>query len=271
MPFNNSIAGGNGTLVRNQLQSENFVAGVSGWRISKNGNSEFNNGIFRGSLAIGTAPAQHAIINPGNGDILDVYDASGNLVAQIIGSGTYINYLFSGATAVQHMRYQSTGMVGLSDGDSSLMAYQFDPTGTALPNRPQLTITVANNAANHVYQLKMQAGSDAGPELPTMTGTEQGITGTVTQSSVVGSNNLIFAGDFTGVTDAAGKVVVTHGAGFTPSKVFVQVHDTGTPTFGDVDVMNGSVNATTFQVFCTSFTGVTRASATVSFYYFCIK
>lgn len=89
MPFNNDIAGGNGTLVRNWIQSVNFVAGVSGWRISKDGNAEFNNGTFRGSIEVGPIPGQHFIVNnPGTGDVIDVYDSSNRLVAKIDNQGS---------------------------------------------------------------------------------------------------------------------------------------------------------------------------------------
>jgi hypothetical protein len=51
--FRNSILGGNGTLVRPQMQSPDYVAGVSGWIIRRDGTVEFNNGIFRGTIVNG--------------------------------------------------------------------------------------------------------------------------------------------------------------------------------------------------------------------------
>lgn len=45
---------GNATIdfakISDTLQSTNFVSGSTGWRIRKNGNAEFNNGTFRGTL-----------------------------------------------------------------------------------------------------------------------------------------------------------------------------------------------------------------------------
>jgi hypothetical protein len=49
-PFRNSILGGNGTLVRPQMRSPNYVPGVSGWIIRRDGSVEFNNGTFRGVI-----------------------------------------------------------------------------------------------------------------------------------------------------------------------------------------------------------------------------
>jgi len=269
VPFRDPIAGGNGALVINHLQSDNFVSGVSGWQLAKNGNMEVNNGTFRGSVQVGVPPAAHTFLNPGNGDVMDTYDAQGNLVAQIIASGTYINYLFTGGVATQHMRYQSTGMVGLSDGDSSLSAIQFDPTGTALPTQARTTITVANNAGTHVYFLRLTSGSDSGAVLQTMTGNERGVGGSIMQSDQVSTNNLVHSGDVTGVTDANGNLTITHGASFTPTMAKVQVHDTGllTSSFGVATVVNGTINATTFQIHCVNYNGSVRTSASVSVYY----
>lgn len=51
------VAGVN--LVREAIQSPNFITGLSGWRIARNGDAEFNNLAARGSIQIGgTPPAQ---------------------------------------------------------------------------------------------------------------------------------------------------------------------------------------------------------------------
>lgn len=63
MPFNNPIVGGNDTLIRAKIQSENYVPGVDGWRISRNGNAEFNDIIVRGSGIFGPNPGRHIEIN----------------------------------------------------------------------------------------------------------------------------------------------------------------------------------------------------------------
>src|SRR5258708_12190146 len=53
--FTDSILAGQGSLARPFIKSPNFLAGVRGWAIYKNGNVEFNNGIFRGNLQVGSA------------------------------------------------------------------------------------------------------------------------------------------------------------------------------------------------------------------------
>ncbi len=56
MAFSNPITGGQGALIRPAIKSPNYVAGVSGWSINKNGSAEFNNIVIRGGTVIsGTA------------------------------------------------------------------------------------------------------------------------------------------------------------------------------------------------------------------------
>lgn len=52
------ITAGN-TLVREAIQSQNFVTGLSGWQIKANGDAEFNNLIARGEVIVGTVPGPH--------------------------------------------------------------------------------------------------------------------------------------------------------------------------------------------------------------------
>jgi len=51
MAFNNPIVGGT-TLIREAIKSPNYVPGVSGWSINKDGSAEFNDVTIRGSLIV---------------------------------------------------------------------------------------------------------------------------------------------------------------------------------------------------------------------------
>lgn len=55
MTFTNAILAGV-TLVRDAIQSEGFVTGVTGWRISRDGNAEFNDVTIRGEVEVGDTP-----------------------------------------------------------------------------------------------------------------------------------------------------------------------------------------------------------------------
>jgi hypothetical protein len=48
--FAHDIAGGQGNLIVTSLQSPNFVSGVSGWQVSRNGNAQFNSLSIRGTF-----------------------------------------------------------------------------------------------------------------------------------------------------------------------------------------------------------------------------
>lgn len=48
--FKNSILGGAETLIRSAIKSFNYVAGVAGWRIARDGTAEFANATIRGTV-----------------------------------------------------------------------------------------------------------------------------------------------------------------------------------------------------------------------------
>lgn len=62
MPFTSPVVAGV-QLVRNAIQSQNFVTGVAGWRIARDGSAEFNNGTFRGNVIVGPTSSAHVTID----------------------------------------------------------------------------------------------------------------------------------------------------------------------------------------------------------------
>ena len=67
MTFRNSVVGGT-TLVRPAIKSPNFVTGVSGWSIDRNGSAEFNDITIRGSngsaaITIGPSTGPQVVID----------------------------------------------------------------------------------------------------------------------------------------------------------------------------------------------------------------
>lgn len=73
--FQHDVAGGQGNLVVPSMQSPNFVDGVQGWQISKDGSAEFNNLEIRGSF-FGT----DYIINSSGTFAYSGTPAAGNLI-----------------------------------------------------------------------------------------------------------------------------------------------------------------------------------------------
>jgi len=99
MPFGNPILGGGGALVRSEIRSPNYVAGVSGWSIQRSGSAEFADVTVRGGVFIspsisGTVSGQATYDTPTiETGTLDgpTLDGSGEIVAS--GQLASANYL----------------------------------------------------------------------------------------------------------------------------------------------------------------------------------
>lgn len=63
MGFRNAIAAGT-KLVRDALESPNFIAGLQGWTIRKDGSSEFSDSVIRGTITSGDLAGSHIVIDP---------------------------------------------------------------------------------------------------------------------------------------------------------------------------------------------------------------
>ena len=83
--FNNPIAGGD-FLVRPQLQSPNFVTGVSGWSINRDGSAEFQNLLARATIILGNVSGAHILLDSTTG-VIQVFNSSGTLVGIIDSTG----------------------------------------------------------------------------------------------------------------------------------------------------------------------------------------
>jgi hypothetical protein len=89
MSFQNPITGGQGALIRPAIKSPNFVEGVSGWSIDRNGDAEFNNGTFRGVVTASTFEGTDFAISPAGAFFYSGTPATGNLILSIANaSGT---------------------------------------------------------------------------------------------------------------------------------------------------------------------------------------
>lgn len=84
MEFSNGIVGGSDELVRNGIQSRGYVAGVTGWRINRAGDAEFNDVTIRGSLVASDGTDSVVITNTSNPRI-QFFKSGVVLPAEIIG------------------------------------------------------------------------------------------------------------------------------------------------------------------------------------------
>lgn len=76
--FQHDIAGGQGDLIIQALQSPNFLSGSTGWQIAKSGSAEFNNLTLRG-----TFDGTDFVVNSAGAFFYSGTPALGNLIASI--------------------------------------------------------------------------------------------------------------------------------------------------------------------------------------------
>jgi len=95
--FSNPVVGGeNGELVRRSIQSPDYVPGVSGWSINRDGSAEFNNVTIRldlttGSIVVGPDTGPQVVIRTTTAGLIEFptnesYESTGN-AANILSFG----------------------------------------------------------------------------------------------------------------------------------------------------------------------------------------
>jgi hypothetical protein len=75
LEFDNPITGGQGTLVRPQIKSPDYIPGVSGWIIRADGTAEFNNVTVRGEVLVTDPDGSYVHIfneDPGDGAVVEM-------------------------------------------------------------------------------------------------------------------------------------------------------------------------------------------------------
>lgn len=243
MPFTNEIAGGQGSLVRNWLQSQNFVTGVSGWQIRKDGNVEFNNGTFRGSITSGTNPGQHIVLNNGlTGDAIDVYDSSNRLVAFIDNNGV-IGTILQPSQDEAALRGNSLGFGRLND-PPFLGAGMAGIASKTIGCQTNINSGQATNTTNQssltLWDSKRQAQD-------IIWASQRAITGLLVQTDATSpiQNNLIHMSQYGVTYAAAGNAqVFNHGCAFTPAGCIVSFDDGSATNSATVSVSTGLITAT---------------------------
>lgn len=170
MTFSNPITGGQGTLVRPAIKSPDYVPGVSGWSINRDGTVEFNNGTFRGTITaaeiVGAVFASSLTnpaiwINQDDANSMRVYGADGTLLVEIganVGSlGSCVFYDQPNNRAVDigvEIQWNTAPSGGLFTPFVSLY-----PTANGLLFNTQLTSGIALDVPHGAW-VRLEAGSD---------------------------------------------------------------------------------------------------------------
>jgi len=207
------------------------------------------------------------ILNPVTGDAVDVYDSANELIMDINSNGVVQTY--ATGFSPQQTEQRGDGIYYIDNTLGSTAHVILRPT-TNVSQQPAILLNVKNGNFTSDYTLAVLAASWNGTGTATLVGNERGVGGSMVQSDGASSNNLMHCEAVTGTTDASGFFTFVHHASFTPNMIFTQVHDTGTPAFGNIDVIDGSITSTQATVYCVNFNGTARTLATVSFWIMCM-
>lgn len=102
MAFQNDVVGGI-TLVRPAIRSADYVPGVSGWSINRDGSAEFSNVTTRGPVVV---------MSPTTGEVLASIGANGNVSGQV---GSFTDVLVGNQSLAQYLTAAARGIVGYWD------------------------------------------------------------------------------------------------------------------------------------------------------------
>lgn len=117
MSFSNPILAGE-ELIRNAIRSENFVTGVSGWRIARNGDAEFNDIIARGKVvSVGSLYT----VTIDNGEIS--INLNSNPVTGVNINPSQFQFSDSSSSTVQFLDYYADKGIGFRDSGSNGVSY----------------------------------------------------------------------------------------------------------------------------------------------------
>ena len=190
--------------------------------------------------------ARVVIANQANGDAVDVYNSSNVLVLSIDRFGDITS---TDASTGDDIRIgQSLINFLTSGGDSGAIDFNaHSGTQGASLNLGASTNGVTSNGALTI----LAKGVGGGAQPATVVANERDFIGSVVvNSGPLSTNNLMFAGSYSGTTDAGGHLVFNHNALFTPHVVTI----TGTTSGGTFANLTYGVNAKTATQLDVNFT-----------------
>lgn len=240
MPFENSITGGQGALIRPAIKSPNFVTGVSGWTINRDGSAEFNNVVVRGTIVAGSISAgsigssnivnsnfnggtinQSVITFDTTGGTLFVYSTATVVTTFNSGSGNFANP--AGVTSLQVECWGGGGGAGGADNvDSGAFSYLGGGGGGGGEYAADFAVAVTPST-NYAYSVG--AGGTAGNPLGSFPPND-GLGGNGSNTTFTGNSVTVTAhGAFGGF--AGGNSGTSNGSGLGGSGSTNSIHFNG--------------------------------------------
>lgn len=233
MPFTNEIAGGQGTLVRNWLQSQNFVSGVSGWQITKSGNAEFNNGTFRGSITSGNPSGKHLILNNSvTGDAIDIYNTFNQLIFAITGDGL-LESIDPVGGSILTMANAGTTYSNIGNPPAHGATISATASGTQTEVIINSGIPILGENPSQLAWLSGPSVSDGYLQAAQSGANTSTVVGRVMQTdTTTAGNGLFHMNTYNVTTDPTGTFTMNHGCNFTPTVGMWTIQALGDPIIG---------------------------------------
>ena len=286
MPFNNPIAGGD-FLVRPAIKSPNFVTGVSGWSINRDGTAEFSQLTARGGLIV-TGGNEIDIIDAGGNTVIrisptlgvSIFDALGNLLIRMDSAGFQVfdptglrrailaqSGAFSQITLDTNHANRLAGAILAASTPTAGGSMQLTSpdVGKGFWNINAVAPDAAH-VATFIPLLQVVTGFLTGAGIltpvnidlcgdnavPAQVVARDYLTGTGNgngNNPTVGESIVHHQGTFDVTTAGDAKVTITHGAGFTPTGVIVINNrlDNFPPGVNWWSAITGTYTATTFR------------------------
>lgn len=195
MPFTSPVAGGGGALIRPVFKSPDFLTGVRGWAIYRDGSAEFNNITARGNIT-----GSSLTITNGNSRIIASADASGGQPAITFNpditadDNGVIVATIGGDPNVIHLLLQSPKSTGAAGSKSAFISLESGYTGVS---------SLATIQADAVEATGVAGGSF-------FEGTAQSNTATTQSATVTPGNSVtIVSATFTALAGRAYEITAT--------------------------------------------------------------
>ena len=258
--FGNDIVNASNELIRSTMESPNYVSGVSGWTINKDGSAQFNNLTVRGVFY-----GVNFVLNNNGLFFYNGTPTLGNLVESVaLGAGIdpYGNAYKAGHAAYQGSISANQAAVLVS---SELDLYTDRTVQDGVNVRPSVVVANGNypgelnfwsgmlNAADTQSTLRIYSGSNTDPNRVFASGSEIDVNAThfgITGNMFVQGAHGIFGQDAGWITVGLASSWTARGGGWPPFQVFRSpiingvMFVRGALTSGSNSIANGASIAT---------------------------
>lgn len=204
VPFTNPILAGR-TLIREAIQSPDYVPGVSGWCIRRDGSAEFNAGTFRSDVLItGNDGTQlHAYADTTDGAIVELLPKT--LAGETTLPARVRTYRDGNNRPTMQIRGPSVSGSGQAPATIDVSSGAIDGGAVTVTGGRVLLTSV--NEVRVETSVALHVATRAGINPPG---------GNLIVDGALDAKGVVYSTTYSGTTDASGFLTVPHGQSFTP-------------------------------------------------------